>query len=194
MPRSLIASLKQSSPSFSDGHKSPRSSHISRHMLDNKHLVWRRKFQDFCLLMSAECPEPPTNVQLSVSSSSSLLVHFNEQNHHNGAVVTRYKVEWSCFEDFSVIAGEQVIDDPRCLQYEIPDLVQGNCYYVRVSAWDVKGFGDPCPSCPVSATPSNWREVSGLPPRCEGKLNLLDGVFVGLQEIKTKEGVGKRKF
>ncbi|XP_005111208.2 ankyrin repeat and fibronectin type-III domain-containing protein 1, partial [Aplysia californica] len=48
----------------------------------------------------ARPPEPPSNVRLDVASNSSLLVSFEEPQSHNGAVVTRYKVEWSSFEKF----------------------------------------------------------------------------------------------
>ena len=41
------------------------------------------------------------------------------------------------------------------MQYEIPNLVQGTCYYVRVQAWNIKGFGKPCVANPPSATPSS---------------------------------------
>ena len=41
--------------------------------------------------MIVELPDPPTNVMLSIASSSSLLVKFDEPTNHNGAMVTRYK-------------------------------------------------------------------------------------------------------
>lgn len=37
------------------------------------------------------CPDPPTNVTLNISSSTSLLVKFGEPLNRNGAVVTKYK-------------------------------------------------------------------------------------------------------
>lgn len=39
----------------------------------------------------AGVPDPPSYVSLTVSSSSSLLVKFDEPLNHNGAVVTKYK-------------------------------------------------------------------------------------------------------
>lgn len=63
-------------------------------------------------------------------------------------------VEWSMDEDFSSLTGEQIIEDPRYLHYEIPNLTQGNAYYVRVRAWNIKGFGNPAASNPPSAVPS----------------------------------------
>ena len=43
------------------------------------------------------CPDPPTNVTLSISSSTSLLVKFGEPLNRNGAVVTKYKGKDICF-------------------------------------------------------------------------------------------------
>ncbi|KAJ8318796.1 hypothetical protein KUTeg_003887 [Tegillarca granosa] len=78
----------------------------------------------------ARTPDPPSYVSLSVASSSSLCVKFEEPLNHNGAVVTRYKVEWSCFEDFMPLAGEDIVENMRNLEYEICGLVKGNKYYV----------------------------------------------------------------
>lgn len=44
---------------------------------------------DLCVLTGT--PDPPSYVSLTVASSSSLLVKFDEPLNHNGAVVTRYK-------------------------------------------------------------------------------------------------------
>ena len=125
---------------------------------------------------------------LSIASSSSLLVKFDEPTNHNGAMVTRYKgkfpfrnsyyltncnvnfyliwtcmfqkiyflilVEWSSQEDFSSFVGEQIIEDIRYMYYEIPNLVQGDAYYVRVRAWNIRGFSEPCLSNPGYGIPS----------------------------------------
>ena len=107
-------------------------------------------------------PEPPSKVTLSVANSSSLLVRFDEPLHHNGAVVTRYKVQWSCHEDFSSLAGEQVLEDLQLPYYEIPYLTQGTRYYVRVFAWNMKGFSEPVVSNPPYAVPSSEYKVLGF--------------------------------
>ena len=65
-----------------------------------------------------------------------------------------FPVEWSCFEDFSVLAGEKVLDDVRNMNYEVPHLVQGNMYYVRVRASNMKGFGPAAISNPAYSVPS----------------------------------------
>lgn len=48
----------------------------------------------FDIFLFSGSPDCPSNVTLSVSSSSSLLVHFDEPLNHNGAVVTSYKGQY----------------------------------------------------------------------------------------------------
>lgn len=66
-------------------------------------------------------PDPPSYVSLTVASSSSLLVKFDEPLNHNGAVVTRYKGRKN--SNFQVLAGRR---DQRCTS-EI--LLQFCCAY-----------------------------------------------------------------
>lgn len=52
-----------------------------------------------------DTPDPPTNVTLGVADSTTLMVRFSEPQQHNGAIVTRYRVQWSKYSDFSNITG-----------------------------------------------------------------------------------------
>ena len=54
-----------------------------------------------------------------------------------------------------MLAGEMIVDDTRCLACEIPNLVQGNVYFVCVRAWNMKGFGQQAFSTPTYAIPSS---------------------------------------
>ena len=92
-------------------------------------------------------PDPPTNVQLDITSSHSLSVRFSEPKKDNGSPVTRYRgikyslsltkcfsvlrvVEWSKCFDFAVVDGSFVLSDltykldthSHSLEYNIPDL------------------------------------------------------------------------
>ena len=97
-----------------------------------------------------------TPVALFVKITSHMLQNcFNYCVHH-------FTVEWSCFETFKPLAGEQILDDPRYMYYEIPNLVQGNAYYVRVRAWNIKGFGPAVNSDPPYAIPSSKLFLSGV--------------------------------
>ncbi|XP_055037352.2 ankyrin repeat and fibronectin type-III domain-containing protein 1 isoform X3 [Misgurnus anguillicaudatus] len=122
----------------------------------------------------ASPPEPPSDVHLSVSSSTSLRVYFQEPLCHNSAVITKYRVGWSSVPSFSPLLGETVIEDVTQLQYDITELTVGTCYYVQVSAYNMKGWSLPQISQPACATPSSWREVDGLLPRQQGLKEALE--------------------
>uniref|UniRef100_A0A9J7Y148 Ankyrin repeat and fibronectin type-III domain-containing protein 1 n=1 Tax=Cyprinus carpio carpio TaxID=630221 RepID=A0A9J7Y148_CYPCA len=77
----------------------------------------------------ASPPEPPSVVDLSVSSSTSLRVYFQEPLCHNSAVITKYR-------DLSL-------------------LFQCTCCYVQVSAYNMKGWSSPQISEPACATVSS---------------------------------------
>uniref|UniRef100_A0A803Y6J0 Ankyrin repeat and fibronectin type III domain containing 1 n=1 Tax=Meleagris gallopavo TaxID=9103 RepID=A0A803Y6J0_MELGA len=130
----------------------------------------------------ARVPDPPANVHLSVASSSSVQVTFCEPLSVNSAVVTKYKVEWSCSPSFSPLVGEAVVDKLKSLHYTIRGLTSGTAYYVQVSAYNMKGWGPPQTSVPPFAIPSNWREYDGRAPRRRGQAEALDHL---LGQVKT---------
>ncbi|KFP83796.1 Ankyrin repeat and fibronectin type-III domain-containing protein 1, partial [Acanthisitta chloris] len=135
----------------------------------------------------ARVPDAPTSVHLSVASSSSVHVTFSEPLSVNSAVVTKYKVEWSCSPTFSPPLGEAVIDKLKNLHFTIQGLVSGTAYYVRVSAYNMKGWGPPQASVPPFAIPSSDaglspREYDGRAPRRKGQAEALDHL---LGQVKT---------
>ncbi|XP_014854090.1 PREDICTED: ankyrin repeat and fibronectin type-III domain-containing protein 1 isoform X1 [Poecilia mexicana] len=130
----------------------------------------------------ARAPEAPTMVRLSVSSSTTLTVTFQEPQSLNSTVVTKYRVEWSCLKDFSLLAGEMVLDNLQSLKCTISSLSTGRLYYVRVSAYNMKGWGPPASSLPPSAAPSNWRESDGREPRRRGHIEAMERL---LQQVRA---------
>lgn len=136
----------------------------------------------------ARTPDPPSYVSLTVASSSSLLVKFDEPLNHNGAVVTRYKVEWSCFDDFIPLAGEELVEDMRHLEHEIKGLAKGNKYFIRVAACNMKGYSGYTVAKPAYAVPSSWRDVDNSTlSRTEGKLKLLDELFSQVKHLRPAD-------
>ncbi|XP_053550389.1 ankyrin repeat and fibronectin type-III domain-containing protein 1-like [Bombina bombina] len=130
----------------------------------------------------ARVPDPPTNVCLAVTSSTTLQVTYQEPLSVNSAVVTKYKVEWSLNSTFSPNVGEVVIEKLRNLQLNIRGLISGTRYYVQVSAYNMKGWGPPQTSLPAFAIPSNWREYDGRAPRRKGQAEALDQL---LSQVKN---------
>ncbi|XP_028991252.1 ankyrin repeat and fibronectin type-III domain-containing protein 1 isoform X2 [Betta splendens] len=116
----------------------------------------------------ANPPDAPSAVRLSVSSSTSLRVDFQEPLCVNSAVVTKYKVSWSCSPSFIPLAGEALVEDAALLQCTITGLTSGAYYYIQVSAYNMKGWGPPLVSTPACAAPSSWRDIDGRAPRQSG--------------------------
>ncbi|XP_017339694.1 ankyrin repeat and fibronectin type-III domain-containing protein 1 isoform X2 [Ictalurus punctatus] len=130
----------------------------------------------------AQVPETPTAVRLTVSSSTSLTVTFQEPASINSAVVTRYKVEWSCLNDFSLLAGELILENLQCLKCTITGLTTGRQYYVRVSAYNMKGWGPSQLAQPPCAVPSNWKESDGRESRRRGHIEAMERL---LQQVRA---------
>ncbi|XP_051522897.1 ankyrin repeat and fibronectin type-III domain-containing protein 1-like [Myxocyprinus asiaticus] len=130
----------------------------------------------------ARPPEAPSAVRLSVTSSTSLTVTFQEPASMNSAVVTKYKVEWSCLKDFSLLAGEMVLENLLSLKCTITGLTTGRQYYVQVSAYNMKGWGSPQLSQPPSAVPSNWKDCNGRESRRRGHIEAMERL---LQQVRA---------
>ncbi|XP_056286461.1 ankyrin repeat and fibronectin type-III domain-containing protein 1 [Pseudoliparis swirei] len=86
---------------------------------EGRSLLYRRMAAG---LQHARAPEAPSMVRLSVSSSTSLSLSFQEPRSLHGTVVTKYRVEWSCLKDFSLPAGEVVLDNLQTLKSSISSL------------------------------------------------------------------------
>ncbi|KAK6479654.1 ankyrin repeat and fibronectin type-III domain-containing protein 1-like isoform X1 [Huso huso] len=131
----------------------------------------------------ARAPETPSSVRLTVTSSTSLTVTFQEPLSVNSAVVTRYRVEWSCSKDFSTLAGEIIMDNLQSLRCTIAGLTTGQAYYVQVSAYNMKGWGSAQGATPDVAVPSNWKEYGGREPRRHtGQIEALERL---LQQVRS---------
>uniref|UniRef100_A0AAZ3SS09 Fibronectin type-III domain-containing protein n=1 Tax=Oncorhynchus tshawytscha TaxID=74940 RepID=A0AAZ3SS09_ONCTS len=138
----------------------------------------------------ARVPEPPSAVGLCVTSSSSLTVTFQEPHCLNSAVVTKYRVEWSCLKDFSLLAGDMVLENLQTLKCTVNGLTMGRLYYVQVSAYNMRGWGPPQQSLPPSAAPSNWRESDGREPRRRGHIEAMERLLQQVRATHTHYSCG----
>ncbi|XP_078506929.1 ankyrin repeat and fibronectin type-III domain-containing protein 1 [Lissotriton helveticus] len=130
----------------------------------------------------SRAPEAPTNVCLMVTSSTSLTVSFQEPLSLNSAVVTKYKVEWSCTSDLSEMAGVIIMDNLQSLRCIITGLNTGQTYFVQVTAHNMKGWGPPEIATPACAVPSNWKDYDGREPKHKGQVETLECL---LQQIRA---------
>ncbi|XP_026181055.1 ankyrin repeat and fibronectin type-III domain-containing protein 1 [Mastacembelus armatus] len=128
--------------------------------------LWSLRLQLYCRMrenfQNTELPGPPSHVSVLVTSTSSLSVAIKEPEGANMGLITRYNVEWSTSASFKRILGSAQVTETKNPSYSIKGLTAGVHYFVRVSAYNVKGWGLPRCSTPVSAAPSSWKECIGV--------------------------------
>ncbi|XP_061892391.1 ankyrin repeat and fibronectin type-III domain-containing protein 1-like isoform X1 [Entelurus aequoreus] len=128
--------------------------------------LWSLRLQLYCRMKEnfhkTELPGPPCQVSVLVTSSSSLFLVIKEEESTCTGLITCYKVEWSASASFKRILGSAQVTETKNPSYSIKGLTSGVHYYVRVSAYNVKGWGPPQCSTPANAVPSSWRECSGV--------------------------------
>ncbi|XP_042360381.1 ankyrin repeat and fibronectin type-III domain-containing protein 1-like [Plectropomus leopardus] len=128
--------------------------------------LWSLRLQLYCRMrqnfLQTELPGPPSHVSILVTSTSSLFIAIKEPEGDNMGLITRYRVEWSTSASFKRILGSAQVTETKNPSYVIKGLTTGVHCFVRVSAYNVKGWGPPQCSTPVSAAPSSWRECIGV--------------------------------
>ncbi|XP_043082397.1 ankyrin repeat and fibronectin type-III domain-containing protein 1-like [Puntigrus tetrazona] len=107
-------------------------------------------------------PGPPAGAALLVTGDSCLCVRVTEDPAQTHGLVTRYRVEWSSLSSFHPLCGTGFITDTRNPEFSITGLQTGVQYYVRVSAYNVRGWGSFVSSSPPCVAPSSWSSCCGV--------------------------------
>ncbi|XP_034180343.2 ankyrin repeat and fibronectin type III domain containing protein wide awake isoform X1 [Osmia lignaria lignaria] len=129
----------------------------------------------------ARPPDMPFLVAVDVTGTNSVTVRFQEPDSHDSPICTKFKVQWSSKEDFSVICGEREVLDMKQRECRIDDLMQGQKYYFRAAAGNLKGYSRFRNSTPAHVTPSSWRDIDGRVPRFAGRLEQLNTLFTDIR-------------
>nr|XP_034180347.1 uncharacterized protein LOC117604422 isoform X3 [Osmia lignaria] len=129
----------------------------------------------------ARPPDMPFLVAVDVTGTNSVTVRFQEPDSHDSPICTKFKVQWSTKEDFSVICGEREVLDMKQRECRIDDLMQGQKYYFRAAAGNLKGYSRFRNSTPAHVTPSSWRDIDGRVPRFAGRLEQLNTLFTDIR-------------
>jgi hypothetical protein len=112
--------------------------------------------------MSPPLQPGEVRVLLVAGASDKLRVHWTTPTDHHGSPVTKFKVEWSpsaSFESTSVVTYENTpgnLNGPENRPgyvYLITGLTAGTPYFIRVSAFNVMGYGPEKLSAPLSEIP-----------------------------------------
>lgn len=107
-------------------------------------------------------PGPPASAALLVMGDSCLCVRVREPCGQTHGLITRYRVEWSSSATFHPLCGTGFITDSRNTEFSITGLKTGVQYFVRVSAYNIRGWGVFVSSSPPCVAPSSWSSCSGV--------------------------------
>ena len=73
-------------------------------------------------------------------------------------------------------------------------IFQGEAYFVRVYAYNMKGFGPAQMATPSSAVPSSWHDIDSSKPRYEGSTTSMHRITQQLINVLSRFNSSLRKF
>ncbi|XP_017888104.1 uncharacterized protein LOC108629762 isoform X1 [Ceratina calcarata] len=152
---------------------------------DKQLALWERRARALRKMLlgfdQARPPDMPFLVAVDVTGTNSVTMRFQEPDSHDSPICTKFKVQWSTKEDFSAICGEREVLDMKQRECRIDDLIQGQKYYFRAAAGNLKGYSRFRNSTPAHVTPSSWRDIDGRLPRFAGRLEQLNTLFTDIR-------------
>ncbi|XP_031832654.1 ankyrin repeat and fibronectin type III domain containing protein wide awake isoform X7 [Nomia melanderi] len=152
---------------------------------DKQLALWERRAKALRKMLQgfdqARPPDMPFLVAVDVTGTNSVTVRFQEPDSHDSPICTKFKVQWSVKDDFSVICGEREVLDMKQRECRIDDLTQGQKYHFRAAAGNLKGYSRFRNSTPAHVTPSSWRDIDGRVPRFAGRLEQLNTLFTDIR-------------
>ncbi|KAG5309279.1 ANKF1 protein, partial [Pseudoatta argentina] len=153
---------------------------------ENKQLtLWERRSRALRkMLLGFDQARPPDIlflITIDVTGTTSVTVRFQEPDSHDSSICTKFKVQWSLHDDFSVICGEREVLNMKQKEYWIENLTQGQKYHFRAAAGNLKGYSKFRNSTPSHVTLSSWRDIDGRMPRFAGRLEQLNSLFTDIR-------------
>ncbi|XP_020294341.1 ankyrin repeat and fibronectin type-III domain-containing protein 1 isoform X3 [Pseudomyrmex gracilis] len=153
---------------------------------EDKHLaLWERRARALRKMLlgfdQARPPDMPSLVEVDVTGTTTVTVRFQEPDSHDSSICTKFKVQWSLQDDFLVICDEKEVLDMKQRECRIEGLIQGQKYYFRAAAGNLKGYSRFRNSTPAHVTPSSWRDIDGRVPRFAGRLEQLNTLFTDIR-------------
>lgn len=152
---------------------------------DKQLALWERRARALRKMLlgfdQARPPDMPFLVAIDVTGTTSVTVRFQEPDSHDSPICTKFKVQWSPHDDFSVICGEKEVLDMKQRECRIEGLTQGQKYHFRAAAGNLKGYSRFRSSTPAHVTPSSWRDIDGRVPRFAGRLEQLNILFTDIR-------------
>ncbi|XP_026119553.1 ankyrin repeat and fibronectin type-III domain-containing protein 1-like isoform X1 [Carassius auratus] len=132
-------------------------------------------------------PGPPAGAVLLVMSNSCVCVRVSEPTGQTHGLITRYRVEWSSSSCFHPLSGTGFITDTRSPEFSITGLQTDVQYYVRVSAYNVRGWGPFVSSSPPCVAPSSWSSCCGVTVRRRNPAAAVRRISLQIREPTLSE-------
>ncbi|XP_049300772.1 uncharacterized protein LOC125774671 isoform X3 [Anopheles funestus] len=173
--------------SFSNiiGSSGPSVTSCTGSEIDKQVGLWERRVKGLRRMIlgweQTKPPDVPNRIDIDVTGCSAVSLRLYEPL--EGAITTKFKVQWSSRSDFSNVVGEREISEwcsfHGCMGAvcNLNELIQGRRYFFRACAGNVKGWGPYKLSVPNCVVPSSWRDVEGRDNRFAGKQRNLDELF-----------------
>ncbi|XP_058458087.1 uncharacterized protein LOC131434875 isoform X1 [Malaya genurostris] len=136
-------------------------------------------------------PDLPHRIEIDVTGCTSISLRLYEPL--EGAISTKFKVQWSSRSDFSNIVGEREVNEwtsfHGCMgaMCNLSELIQGRRYFFRACAGNIKGWGPFKQSTPNCVVPSSWRDVGSRENRFAGKQRNLDDLFNAVRLARPED-------
>ncbi|XP_060650816.1 ankyrin repeat and fibronectin type-III domain-containing protein 1 isoform X7 [Drosophila nasuta] len=191
-PEGLCPPVFQSRPSISSiiiGNTGSSVTGCTGNEVDKQIGIWERRVKGLRRMLlgwdQARPPDAPASVVVDVTGDNSISLQILEP--FEGAIGTKFKVQWSTRADFNNVVGERELLDwisfhgTMGAQCNISGLTQGRRYFLRAACGNVKGWGNYLNSVPASVAPSTWRDLDNREDRFFGRQRILDNLFTAVR-------------
>ncbi|XP_017103345.2 uncharacterized protein wake isoform X4 [Drosophila bipectinata] len=191
-PEGLCPPIFASRPSISSiiiGNSSASVTGCTGSEVEKQIGIWERRVKGLRRLQlgwdQARPPDAPASVVVDVTGDNSISVQILEP--FEGAIGTKFKVQWSTRADFNNVVGESELLEwvsfhgTMGAQCHISGLTQGRRYFLRAACGNVKGWGAYRTSVPASVVPSTWRDLDNREDRFVGRHRILDNLFTAVR-------------
>uniref|UniRef100_A0A182QS15 Ras-associating domain-containing protein n=1 Tax=Anopheles farauti TaxID=69004 RepID=A0A182QS15_9DIPT len=163
--------------------------------IDKQVGLWERRVKGLRRMIlgweQTKPPDVPNRIDIDVTGCSAVSLRLYEPL--EGAITTKFKVQWSSRSDFSNVVGEREINEwcsfHGCMGAvcNLNELIQGRRYFFRACAGNVKGWGPYKLSVPNCVVPSSWRDVESRDNRFAGKQRNLDELFNAVRLARPED-------
>ncbi|KAH8278397.1 hypothetical protein KR018_002303, partial [Drosophila ironensis] len=197
-PEGLCPPIFASRPSISSiiiGNSSASVTGCTGSEVEKQIGIWERRVKGLRRLLlgwdQARPPDAPASVVVDVTGDNSISVQILEP--FEGAIGTKFKVQWSTRADFNNVVGESELLEwisfhgTMGAQCHISGLTQGRRYFLRAACGNVKGWGAYRTSVPASVVPSTWRDLDNREDRFVGRHRILDNLFTAVRLARPSD-------